>query len=91
MYPHKTEVRRVMWLQDEVAEGVIAESKLSIVTKTFMVKNAEGRDGEGRGMRGEVRSTVLAAAFTRMRNWCLTALPCACTCGLPSHNVRVDS
>ena len=82
MYPHKTEVRRVMWLQDtdDVAEGVFAredieagtflldfgelrlatmiessgqwcgwklrfdiESKLSTVTKMFVVKDAEPR------------------------------------------------
>jgi len=98
MYPHKTEVRRVMWLQDtdDVAEGVFAredieagtflldfgelrlatmiessgqwcgwklrfdiESKLSTVTKTFVVKDTEFRDGGGRGMArgGKVNST----------------------------------
>jgi hypothetical protein len=102
LYPHKTEVRRVMWLQDaesdDVHEGVFAredieagtflldfgelrvatviessgqwcgwrlrfdiESKLSTVTKTFVVKDAERSLGDGgdRGMSkgGKVNST----------------------------------
>ena len=100
LYPHKTEVRRGMWLQDadEVAEGVFAredieagtflldfgelrlataiessgqwcewrlrfdiDSKLSIVTRTFGVKDAERSLGEGGGRGiakgGKVNST----------------------------------
>ena len=99
MYPHKREVRRVLWLcklqdvdSDEVAEGVFAredietstfllhfselrlataiessgqwcgwrlrfdiESKLSTVTKTFVVKDAEFRNDGGRGMARGVK------------------------------------
>ena len=100
LYPHKTEVRRVMWLQDadDAAEGVFAredieagtflldfgelrmatakessgqwcgwrlrfdiESKLSTVTKTFVVKDAErslgGGGGRGMSTGGKVNST----------------------------------
>jgi hypothetical protein len=103
MYPHKTEVRRVMWLQDadDAAELRMATAKessgqwcgwrlrfeLSTVTKTFVVKDAERSlgGGGGRGMSTGERSTVLAAAFIRMRNWCRTAQGCACTCALPGR------
>ena len=61
------------------------ESKLSTVTKTSVVKDAEGRDGGGSGIARGVRSTVLAAVFIRMRNWCRTAQGYACTCALPGR------
>jgi hypothetical protein len=61
------------------------ESKLSSVTKTFVVKDSEFRDCGTVGLRGGVRSTVLVAVFIRMRNWCRTAQGYACTCALPGR------
>jgi hypothetical protein len=136
LYQHKTEVLRVMWLQDadEVAKGVFAredietgtflldfgelrlataiessdqlcgwrlrfdiESKLSTVTKTFVVKDADRSlgDGGGRGMSkgGKVNSTcycVHKKASSLMLNWCRTAQGYACFVRT-TRQVRVDS
>jgi hypothetical protein len=54
------------------------ESRLSTVTKTFVVKDASEMVGAVGCRKGE-RSTVLAAVFIRMRNWCRTAQGYTCT------------